>query len=280
MAGRPLDWWPEHADRPAGIDPGRALARLAGSGRSTLLALWHGGVDLVLPPTCPSCRRRLGGAGGLCFDCWQSVRFIERPWCERLGTPMPIDLGPGVLSAGAIAAPPPFGRARAAIAYEGVAVELIQAFKYRDHTDLAPMFGGWMTRVAGELAEGADALVPVPLHWSRLLSRRYNQAALLARIVAPRIGVPCRTDLVVRVRRTPRQVGLDETARHANVRGAFAVPERKRALVAGKRLILVDDVFTTGSTLGAATRALLAAGAAGVDVLTLARVVGPVETGL
>jgi ComF family protein len=186
---------------------------------------------------------------------------------------MPIDLGPGVLSAAAIADPPVFGRARSAVAYEGAVVDLVHAFKYNDRTDLAPMFGGWMARIAGELAEGADYLVPVPLHWTRLLSRRFNQAALLARDVGRRTGVACRTDLVVRTKRTPRQVGLGRSDRRVNVHGVFAVPGKRRADVADKAIVVVDDVFTTGSTLDAVAGALLAAGAASVDVLTLARVV-------
>ncbi len=231
--------------------------------------------DLVLPPACPVCRVRLGSTGGLCADCWQGVRFLERPWCERLGTPLPIDLGPGILSAAAVADPPAFARARSAVAYEGPVPDLIHALKYGDRTDLAPMLGAWMARAAHELAVDADLLVPVPLHWGRLAHRRFNQAALLAHEVGRLTGLPVATRLLLRTRRTPQQVGLNRSERARNMRGAFVVPDGKKTALAGHRLILVDDVLTTGATLEAATHALLGAGAATVDVLTLARVVAP-----
>lgn len=231
--------------------------------------------DLVLPPACPVCRNRLGSAGGLCADCWQTVRFLEHPWCERLGTPLPIDLGPGILSAAAIADPPVFARARSAVSYEGPVPDLVHALKYADRTDLAPMLGAWMARVAHELVADADLLVPIPLHWGRLASRRFNQAALLAHEVGRLTGLPVATRLLLRTRRTPQQVGLGRDDRARNMRGAFSVPDNKKAALAGCRPILVDDVLTTGATLEAATRALLAAGATSVDVLTLARVVAP-----
>lgn len=231
--------------------------------------------DLVLPPACPVCRTRLGSAGGLCSDCWQTVRFLERPWCERLGTPLSIDLGPGILSAAAVADPPLFARARSAVSYEGPVPDLVHALKYADRTDLAPMLGAWMARVAHELVAEADLLIPIPLHWGRLASRRFNQAALLAHEVSRLTGLPVATRLLVRTRRTPQQVGLGRDDRARNMRGAFSVPDAKKTELAGRRPILVDDVLTTGATLEAATRSLLAAGATSVDVLTLARVVAP-----
>ena len=231
--------------------------------------------DLVLPPACPVCRARLGSASGLCADCWQGVRFLERPWCERLGTPLPIDLGPGILSAAAVADPPAFARARSAVSYEGPVPDLVHALKYADRTDLAPMLGAWMARAAHELVADADMLIPVPLHWGRLARRRFNQAALLAHEVGHLTGLPVATRLLLRTRRTPQQVGLGRDERARNMRGAFMVPGGKRADLAGLRPILIDDVLTTGATLEAATRALLTAGASAVDVLTLARVVAP-----
>lgn len=257
--------------------PRRRVVRfhaVAATGRLVRAAC--GGVaDLVLPPSCPVCRARLGSAGGLCSDCWQKVLFLERPWCERLGTPLPIDLGPGILSAPAVADPPSFARARSAVSYEGPVPDLIHALKYADRTDLAPMLGAWMARAAHELVGDADMLVPIPLHWGRLASRRFNQAALLAHQVGRLTGLPVATRLLLRTRRTPRQVGLGRDERERNMRGAFMVPAARKAMLAGRRPILVDDVLTTGATLEAATRALLAAGAAAVDVLTLARVVAP-----
>lgn len=265
-------WFPLAADAPRRWTMG--FGTLATAGR--LVRATCGEIaNLVLPPACPVCRARLGSAGGLCTDCWQAVRFLERPWCERLGTPLPIDLGPGILSAAAIADPPAFARARSAVAYEGPVPDLVHALKYTDRTDLAPMLGAWMARAAHELVADADMLVPVPLHWGRLARRRFNQSALLAHEVSRLTGLPVATRLLLRTRRTPQQVGLGRNERARNMRGAFAVPEGKKAALAGRRPILVDDVLTTGATLEAATRALLAAGATAVDVLTLARVVAP-----
>ncbi|WP_288198156.1 ComF family protein [uncultured Pleomorphomonas sp.] len=272
MAADPDLWFPLTADAPR--RPTLSLGVLGAAGRLARAACGEI-ADLVLPPACPVCRARLGSAGGLCADCWQGVRFLERPWCERLGTPLPIDLGPGILSAAAVADPPAFARARSAVSYEGPVPDLVHALKYADRTDLAPMLGAWMARAAHELVADADMLVPVPLHWGRLARRRFNQAALLAHEVGRLTGLPVATRLLLRSRRTPRQVGLGRDERARNMRGAFAVPDGKRMELAGRRPVLVDDVLTTGATLEAATRALLAAGAAAVDVLTLARVVAP-----
>lgn len=265
-------WLPLGADAPR-----RLRVRFGAIGVAGRLVRAAGGgiADLVLPPACPVCRARLGSSGGLCADCWQGVRFLERPWCERLGTPLPIDLGPGILSAPAVADPPVFAHARSAVSYEGPVPDLVHALKYADRTDLAPMLGAWMARVAHELITDADMLVPVPLHWRRLAGRRFNQAALLAHEVGRLTGLPVATRLLVRTRRTPQQVGLGRDERERNMRGAFLVPADRKAALAGRRPILVDDVLTTGATLEAATRALLAAGATAVDVLTLARVVAP-----
>ncbi|WP_370676691.1 ComF family protein [Pleomorphomonas sp. PLEO] len=264
-------WLPLAADAPRRWMPGFSVAVVGRFVRAICGEM----TDLVLPPACPVCRARLGSTGGLCTACWQSLRFLERPWCERLGTPLPIDLGPGILSAAAVADPPAFARARSAVSYEGPVPDLVHALKYADRTDLAPMLGAWMARAAHELVPDADMLIPVPLHWGRLASRRFNQAALLAHQVGRLTGLPVAARLLLRTRRTPQQVGLGRDERARNMRGAFIVPESKKADLAGRRPILIDDVLTTGATLEAATRALLAAGAPAVDVLTLARVVAP-----
>lgn len=266
-------WIPHHVPlslagriRRAGAKAAGRLPRLAG-GLATAI------VDLVLPHACPVCRVPVGTAGGLCPRCWQTVRFIERPWCERLGTPFPYDLGPGTLSAAAIADPPVFDRARSAVHYDGPVPDLVQAFKYADRTDLAPMLAGWMTRAGADLIADADLVTAVPLHRWRLFHRRFNQAGLLAAEIARRAGKPYRPGVIARVRPTRQQVGLSREGRDENVRGAFRVPPRAKAEVKGRRVLLIDDVFTTGATLDAATKPLRRAGAVAVDVLTLARVV-------
>ncbi len=252
-----------HPDEPS------VFARLVQFGRAALgVAL-----DAALPPLCASCRTPLGNLGGLCPACWSRVSFIAPPYCERLGIPFAYDPGPGILSMEAIADPPAYGRARAAVRYDDVARDLVHRLKYGDRLDLATLMGRWMARAGQELFDDADALVPVPLHWRRLWGRRFNQAAALARAVAVGRGVPVLTAALKRTRATPQQVGLSRSARAENVQGAFAVARDGKVAVEGKRLILVDDVLTSGATVDACSRALLRAGARNVDVLVFARVV-------
>lgn len=245
-----------------------ATRRLSGMGRLAL--------DWLLPPLCLACRHPVGAHGGLCPDCWRGVAFISAPVCDRLGTPLPYDLGPGALSPAAIARPPAFDRARAAFRFDDVGRALIHGLKYGDRLELARPLAGWMARAGADLLAEADALVPVPLHWTRLVGRRFNQAAELARHLSRATGIAYAPLALKRVRRTLHQVGLTRAERLDNVSGAFRVPEEAQATVRGRNLILVDDVFTTGATLEAATRALRRAGARRIDVLTAARVVdGP-----
>jgi len=236
----------------------------------------RGSLNLVagvaLPQLCPSCRELVEDAG-LCAACWSKLSFIRRPYCERLGTPFPFDSGAGLLSMEAIADPPAYGRARAAVRYDDVAAKLVHALKYGDRLDLAPMMGRWMAVAGGELLADADALVPVPLHWRRQWARRFNQSALLAENIAAQSSRKVAHYALKRVKATAQQVGLDKTARGHNVQGAFRVPERGRAEVIGRKLILIDDVLTSGATIDVCARTLLRAGASSVDVLVFARVV-------
>ena len=236
-------------------------------------ALSRFALDAALPPLCPVCREPVADAGGLCAACWSKLSFIAPPLCDRLGIPFAYDPGPGVLSMEAIADPPAFGRARGAVRYDDVARTLVHAFKYGDRLDLAPGMGRWMALAGRELLAGADALVPVPLHWRRLWARRFNQASALAQEIARGSGVPVLHEALARVRATRQQVGLSKTERDANVQGAFRVSAASKAAVRGKRLILVDDVLTSGATVDNCARTLLRAGAANVDVLVFARVV-------
>jgi ComF family protein len=155
---------------------------------------------------------------------------------------------------------------------------LVHGLKYSDRLDLSPMMGRWMARAGRELLADADALVPVPLHWRRRWARRYNQSAVLSRAISAICGVPITHGGLKRIRATPQQVGRSRTERADNVQGAFLVPPDHKVEVAGRRLVLVDDVLTSGATVDACTRALLRAGAAQVDVLVFARVVAPARS--
>lgn len=233
--------------------------------------------DFVLPPRCLACLAPTGSHGGLCAACWAGLPLIERPFCERLGIPFAYDHGEGMLSAEAIADPPAYGKARAAARYEGVAVDLAHRLKYGDRVDIAPLLGGLMARAGADILATADVIVPVPLHRWRLWRRRFNQSALLGLEVSRLSGVPQDPFLVARQRRTPRQVGLSRKERARNVQGAFAVPEARRPDLKGRRVVLIDDVVTTGATVEAVARTLLRAGAGNVDVLAFARVAGQLE---
>jgi ComF family protein len=235
-------------------------------------------LDAALPPLCPCCREPLGDGAGLCASCWSKLALIEPPYCARLGIPFTYDPGPGLLSMEAIANPPAYDRVRAAVRYDDVARALVHGFKYGDRLDLAPIMGRWMARAGRELLADADALIPVPLHWRRLWARRFNQAAALAKVISESCKAPVLHGALCRMRPTIQQVGLSKPQRAANVQGAFGVLPERKADVTGKRLVLIDDVLTSGATLDTCTRALLRAGAAHVDVLVFARVVASVRT--
>jgi len=226
----------------------------------------------LFPPTCAGCRRQIAVPGALCAACWPKIRFLGPPWCEIMGTPFAHDLGQGILSAEAIADPPPFARARAAVAYSGVARELAQSLKYRDRVDLARWMADWMMRAGSQLIVETDVIVPVPLHWTRFLSRRFNQSAELGRAIAAQAAKRYEPEALTRVKATRRQVGLRVEQRRSNVRAAFKVPTTSEIDISGRRVLLIDDVYTTGATVRAAAKALLRGGAAEVNVLTFARV--------
>jgi ComF family protein len=236
-------------------------------------------LDLALPPLCPACREPVADRG-LCPACWSKLSFITRPYCERLGIPFVYDPGPGILSMEAIADPPAYHRARAAVRFDDIARALVHALKYGDRLDLAPMMGRWISYAGRELLAEADALVPVPLHWRRQWARRFNQSAMLAAAISAESGVPIAAAALKRVKPTAQQVGLSRSERALNIQGAFRVPPEGKAAVAGRRLIVVDDVLTSGATVEGCARALLRAGAANVDVLIFARVADPARTSI
>lgn len=250
---------------PESPDPGtRSLKRAA------RLAL-----DLVLPPQCLACGVLVDEPGTVCAACWSALRFLAPPWCAACGLPFEYDPGWGALCGPCVRQPPVFARARAALAYDDSSRRPILGFKHGDRTESAVAFARWMERAGAEVILDADLIVPVPLHWTRLFLRRYNQAGLLAQAVAARAGLPCVPDALKRVRRTPPLGRLGPAERRRTLGRAFAVAPGRAGEIAGRRVLLIDDVLTTGETATACARVLLAAGANAVDVLTLARVVRP-----
>src|ERR1700754_2108068 len=202
-----------------------------------------------------ACREPVAGVG-VCAACWPKLSFIAPPYCPRLGIPFVYDPGPGLLSMEAIADPPAYARARAAVRYDDVARTLVHALKYHDRTDLAPAMGRWMARAGRELLDDADVLVPVPLHWRRGWSRRYNQSGALARSIERQSGVEVAAEALRRIRPTEQQIGLSRPQRSSNVQGAFKVAPDRQHLIAGRQVVLIDDVLTSGATVDACARGL------------------------
>lgn len=226
--------------------------------------------DLIVPPLCLSCRKPLSAHNALCARCWSAIDFIRPPLCDRLGTPLPFDIGAPTLSAAALAHPPEYDRARAVARFDGVMRELVHGLKFRDRDDARVLFGLWLAEAGAELLADAELIVPVPLTRARLLSRRFNQSAILAQEVARLAGRRYEALALRRTRRTRPQVGLSRQQRSDNVAGAFAVIPAMQSALDGTRIVLVDDVITTGATIEACARVLKRAGAARVDVLALA----------
>lgn len=247
---------------------------MLGSLRALSGGVLYGALDLVLPPRCLGCGEGVEAPGRLCPVCWRRLTFLAPPQCRLCGYPLPHALPAEPLCGACSADPPAYDRARAALRYDDGSRGLILAFKHADRTDTAPAFGRWLTRAGAELLADADLITPVPLHRWRLLKRGYNQAAILAQAVAREAGVALLPDLVQRVRATASQQGLGGRARLENITsGAFRIHPWHRKRVEGARILLIDDVLTTGATIEACARVLRRAGAVQVDALTLARVV-------
>jgi ComF family protein len=236
-------------------------------------------LDLVFPACCPVCDGTLGAGrrDPLCGACWEGIARLGPPCCESCGRPLAALPSLGAVADTAVTrhcgacllAPPPFAWARSAARYAGVVREALHALKFERAPALArPLADLTVEQWGAALPAPVDGVVPVPLGRDRLRTRGYNQAALLADRVARRLGVPTRGRWLERARETTPQSELPAAARRANVRGAF----RAAPAVAGRRVLLVDDVWTTGATVAECAGALVAAGADGVAVLTVARV--------
>lgn len=253
-------------------------AHIVKAGATGLVAAGRAVLDLVYPPTCVDCGAPVASADALCATCFSKLRPISAPMCPRLGIPFEVDLGPGALSAEAIADPPPFRRSRSALLYNEVARAIVSRLKYGDRPELAGFCARLMASAGHELWGDGPVLVPVPLHPRRQFRRRYNQSTELARALGRRVGLAVDPLLVERKRATRQQVGLSAEQRRRNVAGAFAVHPDAAQRLRGRGVVLVDDVITTGSTIRAITHALNRAGIEKVDVVSFARVVVGAET--
>lgn len=226
-------------------------------------------VALALPPRCPGCGAVVEADHRFCAGCWSGLRFLGDPACAACGAPLPIDQGPGMRCAPCLSQTPVHDGVRAAVAYGPVARDVALKLKYGGRLALATTMARLMCR---HLPDDADCLIPVPLHRRRLWTRGYNQSVLIATALAGMRGVPVLRDTLRRTRATPPLRGMNGRARAKMVRGAFVVADP--AVVAGKRIVLIDDVHTSGATIDACALALRRAGAARVTALCWARVVG------
>ena len=236
--------------------------------------------DLFVPPVCVACRAPLQGQDALCATCWRGIAFIRPPLCDRLGLPMPFGgTGETLISAAAAADPPPYDRARAVAVFndESVVRDLVHGLKYADRHESRRLLGRWMVDAGCDLFAGTDVIVPVPLTRWRLIRRQFNQSALLAHEIGRATGLGVDAQLLAKTRTTPPQVGLTREQRRLNVRGAFAVTRSREAGLQGRNVLLIDDVITTGATVGACTRTLKRAGAGRGDVLAVGLVTTPAQ---
>ncbi|WDR04703.1 ComF family protein [Devosia rhodophyticola] len=232
---------------------------------------------MLYPPVCLVCDEPVVSHDSLCGDCFGHMRAITAPLCPVLGVPFAADIGSDAISAEAIADPPPFARARAAVIYSDHVGRLISRMKYGDRPELARFCARLMVGAGHGLLAGDPILVPVPLHRRRQFRRRYNQSSELARQIGKLTGLRVEPQLAVRVKPTRQQVGLSAKGRARNVVGAFEPHPEALARSGGRRVVLVDDVYTTGATVNAVTRALQRGGIDQIDVLSFARVVSGEE---
>jgi ComF family protein len=234
---------------------------------------WPKVADAILPPLCVNCKAEVSHQGALCSACWKDLNFIGDTCCTSCGVPFDVvDGAAGLQCEQCISYPPVFSRARAPLVYDDASRSMIMRLKHGDELYVVPSLVPFLRQAGTDILARADAVVPVPLARWRLWRRRYNQAAVLAGALATAIGIRCIPDALQRTRSTLPQGGLDRKQRQKNVKGAFAVAPRYADTLGGKTIVLVDDVLTTGATANECAGVLLAAGAARVDVLTLARV--------
>ena len=231
------------------------------------------GVNIILPPRCPLSGDIVDAQGMISPEGWGGLEFITDPLCNHCGIPLDYDVGEVGKCMSCLDNPPEFNSARAAFRYNDISRNLILGFKHGDKTHIVRSFAPWLAQAGKGMLANADYLLPVPLHHLRLVSRRYNQAALIAESLSKHVGIAHLPMAIKRVRSTPSQGHLSTKDRLENVSKAFDVPIKYRGRLKGKSIILIDDVYTTGATAHECTKILRKYGAAQVHILTLARVI-------
>ena len=256
------------------------FARAITVARPRLRAAGTALLDLLLPPHCPSCGSLVTAQGSFCASCFAALTFITDPLCTGCGLPFASRAFAGSLSIcpTCLEHPPPWREARAALLYDDAARALILPLKHADRQENATILAAQMARIGHTLLERADLLVPVPLHRKRLRQRGFNQAALLAQTLARRTRTPCIPDALRRIRATPPLGALSAAQRAEAMDGAITIRPSRKPLIAGRCILLIDDVMTSGATASACARVLLDEGAAHIDVLVAARVPDPRRT--
>jgi len=247
-----------------------AMRGLHETGKALVQRVLHA----VYPPQCMTCDTFVEDIGALCPDCWRQTGFIFGQCCDLCGTPLPGDMtaDPHAICDDCLTLARPWDQGRAVMVYGDKARQILLGLKYRDRLDHAPVAGKWLARAARPMVQPDMLVAPVPLHWLRLLKRRYNQAAVLSHALADTLQLAHCPDLLSRTRYTGTQDGRSRMDRFANVEGAFRANPRQVHRIAGRHILLVDDVMTAGATFAAASDTLLARGAASVRVIALARV--------
>ena len=230
-------------------------------------------IDVVLPPRCPVTGDVVEQQGQIASHAWGALHFIGQPQCQSCGVPFSHHSETELKCADCVYYPPEFDQARSALVYDEASRKLILEFKHGDQTQHALAFVPWLMRAGQSLIVDSDIVIPVPLHRMRLWRRRYNQAALIAKELSQAMSMPYRPDLLLRKKATASQGHLSPKQRTENVKRAFRVQEELTPMIKGKTVLLVDDVYTTGATVRECARVLKAAGAARVNVLTVARTV-------
>ncbi len=233
-------------------------------------------IDFIIPLRCMKCGNILDKVEGLCGPCWASISFISKPYCCCCGRPFEFDIDESALCGPCSHKQPFFKTARSVFTYTPESKELILKFKHTDNLQAAPLFGKWLSKIVQEIEN--PLCVPVPLHWTRLFQRTYNQAGLLAQQVAKLQNLTYVPSLIVRHQRTLSQGKFSKDARIKNVRNAFSVPQKHNGLLKQRNVLLIDDVYTTGATLNTCAKTLIKAGAREVHAVTLSRVVLPHQT--